>query len=178
MFRTYVAGLEGEPGTAAADLRTQLARYLETGARPNAPSMLRRIAELEMRAGEWGNVQTTIEEALRLVGGGCDPYAAPSIYRLLGEYFARAASRDLDEARRALRTSVDIASSQGARSERLLAAAALARLPNQSPDTLSEARNILRSALSGLESETEFPAVAEAQSLLAEFEKATFPGAI
>jgi hypothetical protein len=87
MFRTYAVGLVHQPSVAAANLRAQLADYMASGARIYAPGMYRRIAELEMRAKEWTHVRSTIEEALRLVEGGCDPYMAPSLHRLLGAYF-------------------------------------------------------------------------------------------
>jgi hypothetical protein len=170
MFHTYAVGQLSEPGTAAAELRAQLVEYIGGGARIFAPELHGSIAELEMLTHDWRKVGKTIEDGLSLVEAGCDPHCAPYLYRLLGVFHARRNTPDLAKAAHALKTSIDIATAQGARSERLLSALALARLPNQSLDSLSEARNILLSAFEGFENETEFLAVAEAQSLLAELE--------
>lgn len=105
---------------------------------------------------------------MKPVEQGCDPYSAPCLHRLFGLFHSKREAPDLVEAHRASRTSIEIASAQGARSERLLSALALAKLPSQSRENLANARHVLAAAFEGFETETEFSAVAEARALLAD----------
>ena len=90
----------------------------------------------------------------------------PFLHRLRGKILLKRDPADPAPAEEAFRTAIAIAKGQGARSPRLQAALALAKL-YQSTDRAADAHAVLALALEGFAPTPEMPEIAEAQALLA-----------
>ncbi len=131
------------------------------------PFSLALLAEAELGAGQPEAALASAERALAFAadsGIGCE---VAWLHRLRGDALLRA---DPVAAATAYAQAVEIAKAQGARTFQLQAALALAKL-NRSTNRPLEAHDILAPALEGFAPTPEFPAIAEAQALLAELEK-------
>ena len=152
----------GEP-TAEA-FRASLGAYAGLGARLMEAWLQSLLADVELAAGRRDEALAAVERGLEL--------AAEIGYELWRPWFMRQRGDALAEsdpagAASAYREAIKIAGAQGARPAALLAALALAKVLASTGEVM-EAHATLSEALVGFSPTPLFPAIAEAQALLAE----------
>jgi adenylate cyclase len=106
----------------------------------NSTLALARLAESQIRNGEYENALKSLEDADRIIEAGGERWARSEIMRLKGE-ISRAQSAGA-EAEPCFRRAIEVAQRQGAKLLQLRAAASLARLW-QSQGRLREGRELL-----------------------------------
>jgi predicted ATPase len=109
---------------------------------------------------------TQIDEALALAAETGEHWSDAFLHRLRGDILFKRDPANTAPAEEALLAAIAVAQQQKARSFELRAALDLARLYN-STSRSAEAHAVLASALKGFSPTSEFPEIAEAQTLLA-----------
>jgi hypothetical protein len=155
------ARLDGHE-TRAIELRQALAAYTDQGNGVSVPFFKGLLAEIEAQRDAQGAL-IRIDEALALAGETGEHWTDAFLHRLRAEILLRRDPADTAPAEDALLTA--IAQQQKARSFELCAALDLARL-YISTSRSADARAVLAAALKGFSQTTEFPEIAEAQTLL------------
>jgi tetratricopeptide (TPR) repeat protein len=151
----------GEP--RADGFRAGLGVYAKLGARMQEAVNQGRLAEVELVAGRRDEALAAVDRGLALAAETGTVSLRPWLLRLRGGALAET---DPAGAASAYREALSIAGAQGARAQALLAALALARLLQSTGDAV-EAHDVLAPALQGFAPTPLFPAIAEAQALLA-----------
>ena len=123
------------------------------------------LAEIEAQ-GNADGASTRIDEAVGLAGETGEYWSDAFLHRLRGEILLKRDPANAAPAEDAFLTAVAVAQQQKARSFELRAALSLAKLC-QSTNRAADARAVLAPALEGLVPTSEFPEIAEAQTLLA-----------
>jgi tetratricopeptide (TPR) repeat protein len=147
----------------AEAFRAGLAAYADLGARLQEAVHSPLLAEVELAAGGRDEALAAVDRGLALVAEIGLVLTRPWLLRLRGDALAEA---DPAGAASAYREAFSVAAAQGARPRALEAALALARLLRSTGQPV-EAHAVLSDALEGFEPTPLFPAIAEAQALLA-----------
>jgi predicted ATPase len=155
----------GQPTAGAAQLQTALGAYADQGVRINTRFFQALLAEIEAETLGTEVALARIDEAL--VNGDKVEYRwdLAFVHRLRGKLLLKRDPTDTTRAEEAFQTAIEIATQQGARSQRLQAALALARL-YRSTGRPVEAHAVLTPALEGFSPTPEMPEIAESQALL------------
>jgi predicted ATPase len=127
------------------------------------------LAEAEALAGAVDRAVAILDEALATCERTGHRASEAELHRVRGEMLLKRDRANPAAAEEALQTALAIARRQGARSWGLRAALSLAKL-YQSTGRAVEAHAVLAPALEGFAPTTEFPEIAEAQTLLAALE--------
>jgi tetratricopeptide (TPR) repeat protein len=151
----------GKPRADA--FRAGLGAYADLGARMHEAGALPLLAEVELAVGQRDEALTAVERGLALAAETGLGMVRPWLLRLRGDSLAET---DPAQAASAYREALSVAGAHGSRALALLAALALARLL-QSTGEAVEAHAALAPALEGFAPTPLFPAIAEAQGLLA-----------
>ena len=120
---------------------------------------------LKSAAGETELALAAIDEGFTTARDGGQHFADAFLHRLRGDILLKRNPADPAPAEKAYRTAIAIAKEQGARSYKLLALLALAKL-YQSTGRPADAHAVLVPALEGFSPTLEMPEIAEAQALL------------
>jgi predicted ATPase len=123
------------------------------------------LAEIDAQDDAEGAL-SRIDEALALAAKTGERWSDAFLHRCRGEILVKRDPANTAPAEDAFLTAIAIAQQQKARSFELRAALDLARLYN-STSRSADAHSLLASALKGFSPTTEFPEIAEAQTLLA-----------
>ena len=165
----WARGRINDPTAGAAQVRRVLAAFVDQGVRVNLGFYNGLLAQLEAETLGADSALARIDEAFRLSDQVEHRCSLPFLHRLRGEVLLKRDAGDVAPAEEAFRTAIAIANEQGARSPRLQAALALAKL-YQSTGRPAEAHAVLAPALEGFSPTPEMPEIAEAQALLAAIE--------
>ena len=169
VFVNWTQGRLVDPEAGAVAIQRQLAAHVADGNKGAALQYHIFLVLLEAASLDLDHALTLIGEGLAIAeetGGHLfDPY----LLRLRGDIRLRRDPTNPAPAEEAFQTAIAIAQQQGARSYRLLAAFALAKL-YQSTSRLAEAHAVLVPALEGFSPTPEMPEIAEAQALLVAIE--------
>jgi hypothetical protein len=161
---TYADWARVRLGEARADaFRAGLGAYADLGARMQEAGDSPLLAEVELVAGRRDKALAAVERGLALAAETGVGWTRPWLLRLRGDALSET---DLAGAASAYREALSVAGAQGSRALALMAALALAKL-FQSTGEAEEAHAVLRDALEGFAPTPLFPAIAEAQALLA-----------
>jgi hypothetical protein len=147
----------------AEAFRAGLAAYADLGARMQEAIFSPLIAEVELAVGGRDETLAAVNRGLALAAKTDMGLTRPWLLRLRGDALA---GTEPAGAAAAYREALSVAGAQGARAFALVAALSLAKLL-QSTDEAEEAHAILSDALEGFAPTPLFPAIAEAQALLA-----------
>ena len=150
----------GEPRAEA--FRAGLSAYADLGARLHVAVVMPLLAEVELATGRRDEALAAIERGLNLAAETGLDLMRPRLLRLRGDALAET---DSIGAVSAYREALSVAGAQGARAGALIAA--FARQTLQSKGEPAEAHAVLAPALEGFSPTPLFPAIAEAQALLA-----------
>jgi predicted ATPase len=157
------ARLDGRD-TGATALRQALAVFADQGTKFTVPFFQGLLAEIEAQ-GHAGGALMRIDEALALARETGEHWSDAFLHRLRGKILLKRDPANTALAEDAFLTAIAIAQQQKARSFELRAALSLAKLYH-STDRPADAHTVLASALKGFSPTTEFPEIAEAQTLL------------
>jgi predicted ATPase len=157
------ARLDGSE-TAATGLRQAVTTISDQGSKAFVPFFQGLFAEIEAQS-DAAAALTRIDEALALAGETGEHWSDAFLHRLRGKILLTCDPANMTPAEDELLTAVAIAQQQKARSFELRAALDLARLYN-STGRGADAHALLASALEGFSPTSEFPEIAEAQTLL------------
>jgi tetratricopeptide (TPR) repeat protein len=147
----------------AEAFRAGLGAYAELGAKLQEAVVSPLLADVELAVGRRDDALAAVERGLALAAETGAPGIRPWLLRLGGDALAET---DPAAAASAYRDALSVAGAQGSRALSLLAALALARLLRSTGQPV-EAQAVLSDALEGFEPTPLFPAIAEAQALLA-----------
>jgi predicted ATPase len=161
----WARGRVGQPTAGAAQLQTALAAYADQGVRINTRFFQALLAEIEAETLGTEVALARIDEALVNADKVEYRWDLAFVHRLRGKLLLKRDPTDTTRAEEAFQTAIEIATQQGARSQRLQAALALARL-YRSTDRLVEAHTVLTPALEGFLPTPEMREIAEAHALL------------
>jgi class 3 adenylate cyclase/predicted ATPase len=156
----------GAQDAGAAEFRQTLAEYARQGAKLRLPLFHARFAEMENEAGDAEAALAEIDEALRLASETGEHWYDAELRRIRGEILLKQTPADPAAAEAAYLTAIAVAQSQKARSFKLRAALALAKL-YRSNNRYGEAHDVLAPALEGFSPTPEFAEISEGQALLA-----------
>jgi predicted ATPase len=132
--------LEGDQEEGTSTLEACLETCRAVPILMNSTLALARLAEIQVRKGEYKHALKSLEEADRIIEAGGERWARSEIVRLKGEVLrAQSASADAESC---FRRAVEVAQRQGAKLLQLRAAVSLARLL-QSQGRFREARELL-----------------------------------
>jgi predicted ATPase len=123
------------------------------------------LAEAEARAGDSDRAVATLDEALATSDSEGYRTFVAELHRVRGELLLKREAANHAPGEEALKTAIEIARGQGARSFELRAALSLAKL-YQSMGRPADAHAVLAPALEGFSPTPEMPEIAEAQALL------------
>jgi hypothetical protein len=151
----------GEPRAEA--FRAGLGAYADLGAKMIEAALLPLLADVELVVGQRDEALAAVNRGLALAAERGVGLTRPWLLRLRGLALA---GTDPAGAAAAYREALSVAGAQGSRAHGLMAALALAKLL-QSTGQPVEAHSVLSDALEGLSPTPLFPAIAEAQALLA-----------
>jgi class 3 adenylate cyclase/predicted ATPase len=157
------ARLDGSE-TATTGLRQAVTTISDQGSKAFVPFFQGLLAEIEAQS-DAAAALTRIDEALALAGETGEHWSDAFLHRLRGKILLTCDPANMTPAEDELLTAVAIAQQQKARSFELRAALDLARLYN-STGRGADAHALLASALEGFSPTSEFPEIAEAQTLL------------
>jgi predicted ATPase len=152
--------------SGVAEFREALATYIAQGQKFNVPLFQGLLAELEAEGGGTEGALARIDEALSHAGKTGEYWTDSFLHRIRGEILLKHNPANTAPAEEAFLTAIAIAQQQKARSFELRAALALAKL-YQSAKRAADAHATLAPALEGFSPTPEFPAIEEAQALLA-----------
>jgi hypothetical protein len=162
----WAHGRTGDPAAGAAQIQRVLAAFVDSGVRVNLGLYTGLLAELEAETAGPESALARIDEAFGLSNAvelGC---SLPFLHRVRGHILLKCDPANPAAAEEAFRAATAIAREQSARSPRLQAALALAKL-YQSIARPAEAHAVLAPTLEGFSPTPEMPEIAEAQALLA-----------
>ena len=162
---SWAQGRLNNPRRGADDLRKSLAELAGQSNRAFTPVFHGFLAELETAAGETERALAAIDEGFTTACDGGQHFADAFLHRLRGDILLKRNPADPAPAEKAYRTAIAIAKEQGARSYKLLASLALAKL-YQSTGRPADAHAVLVPALEGFSPTLEMPEIAQAQVLL------------
>jgi hypothetical protein len=166
MHLGWAQGRTGDPAAGAAQIQRVLAAFVEQHVRVNLGFYTGLLAELEAETLGPESALARVDEAFGLSNQVELRCSLPFLHRLRGNILLKHEPANPAPAEEAFKTAIAIATEQSARSPRLQAALALAKL-YQSTGRPAEAHDVLAPALEGFSSTPEMPEIAEAQSLLA-----------
>jgi class 3 adenylate cyclase len=166
LHRGWARGRIEDPAAGAADVRRVLAAFVEQRVRVNLGFYTGLLAELEAETLGAESALARIDEAFGLSNQVEHRCSLSFLHRLRGNILFRHEPANPAPAEEAFQAAIAIATEQSARSQRLQAALALAKL-YQSTRRLVEAHDILAPALQGFTPTPEMPEIADAQTLLA-----------
>jgi predicted ATPase len=124
----WAQAIEGDPAGGAELLRGGLAHSEATGARATRPLLQGLLAEAELLAGRSAEALRLLTDALADVDRSGERYCEAELHRLYGQSLLALSPPRPAEAQAAFRTSIAVASRQGARLLEERARASLARL--------------------------------------------------
>jgi predicted ATPase len=150
--------------TGAKALRQALAAVTDQGNKWFVPFFQGLLGEIEAQGNAEGGL-SRIDEALALAGKTGEHWSDAFLHRLRGEILLTRDPAKTAPAEDALLTAIGVAQQQKARSFELRAALSLAKLYH-STHRPADAHAVLASALKGFSPTSEFPEIAEAQTLL------------
>ena len=156
----------GDRDVGSAEFRQALAEYARQGNKLSLPFYRGLLAEIETEGQGAETALAGIDEALALAGETGEHWFDAGLHRIRGEILLKQNPPDLALAEEAFLAAIAIAQSQKARSFELRAALSLAKLYRATNRPL-EAHDALAPSLEGFTPTPEFPAIAEAQALLA-----------
>jgi tetratricopeptide (TPR) repeat protein len=162
----YARGRLNDPANGVVELEKALAAVADQGAKVAREFWEAPLAEFEAEAGSVVSALARIDKALTVTHQGECRYYLSLLHRVRGDLLLK---RDPDEpslAEEAFSAAIAVAKEQGARSYRLQAALALAKL-YRSTGRPVEAYAILAPALEGFSPTPEMPEIADAHALLA-----------
>ena len=162
----WARGRISDPAGGAAQLRRVLGVFVDQGVKVNLGLYNGLLAQLEAETLGADSALARLDEPFRFSDQVEHHCSLPFLHRLRGEVLLKRDAGDLAPAEEAFRTAIAIATEQGARSPRLQAALALAKL-YQSTDRPADAHALLAPALDGFAPTPEMPEIAEAQAMLA-----------
>jgi class 3 adenylate cyclase/tetratricopeptide (TPR) repeat protein len=165
IFSSWARGRLAGPEVGVNPLRQAVASYLALDNKNAGPSFYALVADLEDEAGRADSALATIELALTMAQENGEHWTDSVLFRRKGEILLKREPGGSAQAEDAFRTAIAVAKDQGARSLRLQAALALAKL-YQSTDRPAEVYAVLAPALEGFSPTPELPEIAEAQALL------------
>ena len=163
LYRAWAYARLKDPNAGARDMRATWKAMQDRGVRLYGPVALALMADLEFARGAFDQALERIDEGLDLAASFGGHVETAGFHRLRGEILE---PRDRAAAEQAYCESIAIARTQGARTFELQAALSLAKL-YQSTNRPLDAHDALAPALEGFAPTPEFPAIAEAQALLA-----------
>jgi predicted ATPase len=149
-----------------AEMRAAVASCRERGMGLNLPVFVAALAEAEMQAGEVDVGFVTVGEALATSERFGQRWYDAEAHRIRGEILVKRNPANPAPAEAAFLTAIETAQQQQARSYRLRAALALAKL-HQSRSHAADARDVLALAIESFSPTPEFPEIEEAQAMLA-----------
>ena len=165
MYLSWARGLLGHARSRADELRRSLADYASQGNRLLMPWFGGFLAEPEASAGDAERALALIDEALATAQDSGQHITDAFLHRLRGDILLKRNAADTVPAERAYQTAIAIAKQQGARSYRLIASLALAKL-YQSTARFADAHAALAPALQGFTPTPEMSEIAEAEALM------------
>jgi predicted ATPase len=172
-FATFFQGwaqVETDPSSGLANMRSGVESLKERGILIFDGLVKIALARAEASAGDAERAVAILCEAIASAEQRNFLAFLSELHRARGDLLLQRDAEDFGSAEQAYRAAVAIAKRQGARSYVLLASLGLARLL-QSTSRMTEAREVLAPALEGFRPTPELPAIANAQSLLAELER-------
>jgi predicted ATPase len=156
----------GDRETEITELRRALAAYFDTGNKLFAPLFRGQLAELEAEGNDADGALRRINEALALTSETGEHWTDALLHRIRGAILLKRDPANMAAAEEAFLAAIAVAQAQKARSFKLQAALALARL-YQATGRPADAHAVLTPALEGFAPTPEMPEIAEAQALLA-----------
>jgi class 3 adenylate cyclase/predicted ATPase len=156
----------GDRETGVRELRESIAVHTEQGNNLFVPLYQGLLAELEAEGQGLDAATTRLDEALALAGEMGAHWTDAFLHHSRGEILLKGDPTNMAPAEKAFLSAVAVAHQQKARSFELRSALALAKL-YQSTNRVADAHAVLAPALEGFSPTSEFPEIAEAQTLLA-----------
>jgi tetratricopeptide (TPR) repeat protein len=167
VYSVWARGRLQLPPAGATDLRNAIDAYAKLGNKLSAPLFLGLLAECEAGVQNVGVAGPIIDDALARATETGERLTDAFLHRVRGDILLKREPADPTPAEEAYRTAIAIAKQQGARSYRLRASLALAKL-YQSTGRPADAHAVLAPALEGFSPTPEMPEIAAAQALLGE----------
>ena len=161
----WARGRLGDPTAGVAQIRRALTAHLDDGFRIGEGFYTGLLAGLEAETLGAQSAVGRIDEALDRLHQADYRYDLPFLHRIRAEILLKRDPDNPEPAEDAYLTAVAVANQQGARSHKLLASLALAKL-YQSTGRPAEAHAVLAPALEGFAPTPEMPEIAEAEALL------------
>jgi adenylate cyclase len=127
VLQGWVVAKQGDSARGLAQMREGLARLKAVGAQLDRPYLLALLAEVEIEAGYPAEASETLDEAVALVRNSRTFFYEAELLRLKAS-FAQRARKLSSEIETLLRSAIDLAKSQGAKSLELRVAVDLCRL--------------------------------------------------
>jgi predicted ATPase len=156
----------GDRESGLSELGRALAACVDQGNKMHAPLFQGRLAELEAEGDDQDGPLRRIDEALALASETGQCWTDALLHRIRGAILLKRNPINLAPAEEAFLAAIAVAQAQKARSFKLQAALALAKL-YQSTGRPAGAHAVLAPALEGFAPTPEMPEIAEAQALLA-----------
>jgi predicted ATPase len=130
IVQAWLSRNEGEPESAAQQIRADLTAYRDMGSGVFRPLFLQLLADVLTADGKVSEALRALDEALLLVASSGERWQEAELHRVRGEMLLISPERREDAAESCLQTALTIARAQSARSWELRAAMSLARLWN------------------------------------------------
>jgi predicted ATPase len=127
VLQGWVVAKQGDSARGFAQMREGLARLKAVGAQLDRPYLLALLAEAEIEAGYLAEASETLDEAVALVRNSRTFFYEAELLRLKAS-LAQRARKPSSEIETLLRSAIDLAKSQGAKSLELRVAVDLCRL--------------------------------------------------
>jgi predicted ATPase len=127
VLQGWVVAKQGDSARGLAQMREGLARLKAVGAQLDRPYLLALLAEVEIEAGYLAEASETLDEAVALVRNSRTFFYEAELLRLKAS-LAQRARKPSSEIETLLRSAIDLAKSQGAKSLELRVAVDLCRL--------------------------------------------------
>ncbi len=160
----YAHAVDHPDAEHVSRMREAIEAFKDTGARLRLPYFLALLAESCLRAGQHEDGLRVVDEGLAEAGSRSERFWDADLHRVRGELLL-AAGADPDAGESALRTALEIARKQQAKSLELRAATALAR-HLQTLDRPEDAQALLRPLVASFEQGQETPDLQAARDVL------------
>jgi class 3 adenylate cyclase/predicted ATPase len=167
MFRGWALARCGEVAEGARFLEEGFAVWDRVGGSVYRPRGLCLLAEAHLLAGRYVDGLEDLARAFTIVEQTGEQWAVARMHQLRAELLLRAHDRDDEAVEASLRTAIEVAQVQGARSWELKAAISLARLLAERSKRL-EARNLLQPIFGWFTEGFDTPVLQDAKALLDE----------